>query len=73
MPEITGKVRSNVRDRVNAIPDLITKPIDTVMSGVEKLIAVQPVKAVTYVVEHVGDGAVSFVNKQADITRRWMG
>ena len=72
MPEVIGKVRSNVRDRVNAIPDLITKPIDTVMGGVENLIALKPVKAVTHVVEHVGDGAVSFVNKQADITLRWM-
>jgi len=73
MPEITGKVKSNVRERINAIPDLIIEPADTIVEGIEKLISLQPVKAVTHVVEHAGDGVVSFVNKQADITRRWWG
>jgi len=73
MPEILGKVKSNVRERINAIPDLVTKPMDTALESVGKLVSLQPVKAVTYAVEHAGDGMVSFVNKQADITRRWIG
>lgn len=68
-----GKVKSNLRERINAIPDLITEPIETVIEGVEKVVALQPVKGMTYIVEHTGDGVVHFVNKQADITRRWMG
>jgi len=68
-----NKVKSNMRDRINAIPGLITEPIETVLEGVEKLVALQPVKAVTHVVEHTGDGVVHFVNTQADITRRWAG
>jgi len=72
MPEIFDKVKSNMRDRINAVPDLVTKPVETVLEGGRKLVSLQPVKAVTYVIEHAGDGTVSFVNKQADITRRWM-
>lgn len=71
-PEVTSKLKSNLRERINAIPDLVTKPLDTLVTSVEKLISLQPVKAVTYLAEHAGDGAVSFVNKQADITKRWM-
>jgi len=67
------KIKSNVRERINAIPALITDPVETVVEGVEKLVALQPVKAATHVIEHAGDGVVSFVNTQADITRRWMG
>jgi len=73
MPEIFGKVKSNMRERINAIPDLITKPIDTAVECVSKVVSLQPVKAGTYAIEHAGDGVVSFVNKQADITRRWIG
>jgi len=73
MPEITGKVKTNIRERINAVPVLITKPMDTLVTGVENLIALKPVKAVTYVVEHAGDGVVGFINTQADITRRWWG
>ncbi len=72
MPEVATKVRTNIRDRVYAVSDLITKPIDTFFGSVEKLVSLQPVKAVTNLVEHAGDGAVSFINKQADITRRWL-
>jgi len=72
MPEIATKLKTNVRDRINAIPVLVTKPLDTLVASAEKLIALQPVKAVTNLVEHAGDGAVSFVNTQADITRRWV-
>lgn len=72
MPEVTNKLKSNFRERINAIPDLVTKPLDTVATSVEKLISLQPVKAITYLAEHAGDGAVSFVNKQAEITKRWM-
>jgi len=68
-----GKVKSNLRDRINAVPGLITEPIETLVEGVEKLVALQPVKAVTHVAEHAGDGVVHFVNTQADITRRWGG
>lgn len=70
--EVTNKLKTNLRERINAIPDLVTKPLDTFVTSVEKLISLQPVKAVTYLAEHAGDGAVSFVNKQADITKRWM-
>jgi len=73
MPEILGKVKSNVRERITAIPVLVTKPMDTTIEGIGKLVSLQPVKAVTYIVEHAGDGVVSFVNTQADITRRWIG
>jgi len=72
MPEIATKVKTNVRDRINAVPILVTKPLDTIVTSVEKLVALQPVKAVTNLVEHAGDGAVSFVNTQADIARRWV-
>jgi len=67
------QVKSNVRERINAIPDLITDPIETVVEGAEKLIKLQPVKAATHIVEHAGDGVVRFINTQADITRRWAG
>jgi len=73
MPEIMAKVKSNVRERISAVPVLITKPMDTALESVSKIISLQPVKAATYLVEHAGDGVVSFVNTQADITRRWMG
>jgi len=73
MPEIMAKVKSNVRERITAIPVLVTKPMDTAIEAVGKLVHLEPVKAVTYVVEHAGDGVVGFVNTQADITRRWMG
>jgi len=72
MPEIATKLKTNIRDRINAIPVLVTKPLDTLVTGAETLISLKPVKALTYVVEHTGDGVVSFVNTQADITRRWM-
>lgn len=73
MPEVFEKVKSNMRERINAVPDLVTKPVETVIESGRKLVSLQPVKAVTHLIEHAGDGAVSFVNKQADITRRWMG
>jgi len=72
MAEVVGKVKNNIRDRINAIPVLVTKPLDTLVTGAETLISMKPVKAVTYVIEHTGDGVVSFINTQADITRRWM-
>jgi len=68
-----GKVKSNLRDRINAITGLITEPIETVVEGVEQIVSLKPVKGITHVVEHTGDGVVHFVNTQADITRRWMG
>jgi len=61
-----------VKDRISAVPVLITKPIDTVMTSAKLLIGLKPVKAATNLIEHAGDGAVSFVNTQADITRRWV-
>ena len=73
MPEIFTKIKSNVRDRINAVPVLVTKPIDTVIEAAGKVVHLEPVKAVTYLAEHAGDGAITFVNTQADITRRWMG
>jgi len=73
MPEIMTKVKSNVRERISAIPILVTKPMDTAIEAVGKLVHLEPIKAVTYMVEHAGDGVVGFVNTQADITRRWMG
>jgi len=73
MPEIFTKVKNNMRDRINAVPLLVTKPIDTVMEAAGKLVHLEPVKAITHLAEHAGDGAVGFVNSQADITRRWIG
>lgn len=66
------KVKNNVRDRVNAVPTLLTTPLNTLVTSVENLIALKPVRALTNLVEHAGDGTVAFVNTQADITRRWM-
>jgi len=72
MPEIASNIKRNARDRINAVPILVTKPMDTVLESVSKVIALQPVKAATFLLEHAGDGVVSFVNTQADISRRWM-
>jgi len=72
MSEIVRKVETNVRDRINAIPVLVTKPMDTLMNSAKLLISLKPVKAATNLLEHAGDGAVSFVNTQADISRRWV-
>jgi len=72
MPDITDKVKSNMRERINAVAPLITTPFETILTGVKKVISMQPVKGVTYVLEHAGDGTVNFVNTQADITRKWM-
>lgn len=72
MSEVIRKVEMNVKDRINAVPVLITKPVDTLTTSVKNLIALKPVKAVTYAIEHAGDGVVSFINTQADITRRWI-
>jgi hypothetical protein len=68
-----GKVKNNLRERINAIPGLITEPIETVVEGIEEIVSLRPVKGITHIVEHTGDGVVHFVDKQADITRRWMG
>jgi hypothetical protein len=72
MSEIVTKVEGNLRDRINSVPVLVTKPIDTIMNSAKLLISLKPVKAATNLIEHAGDGAVSFINTQADITRRWV-
>jgi len=73
MVELVRKVERNLRDRINAVPDLITTPIDTVAEGIDKLLELKPVKAVTTIGKKIGDGAIRFVEKQAEITRRWLG
>jgi len=73
MPEIATQLKNNLRERVGAIPVLVTRPMDTVIESFGKLVAMEPVKAAMYLLEHAGDGVVSFVNTQADITKRWIG
>jgi hypothetical protein len=70
--EIAGKIKTNLKDRINAVPGLVTTPLNNIVTSVEKLVSLQPVKAATNLVEHAGDGVVDFVNTQADITKRWM-
>jgi len=72
MNEFVTKVETNVRERINAVPVLVTKPMDTLVTSAKLLISLKPVKAATNLLEHAGDGVVSFVNTQADITRRWV-
>jgi len=69
--EIGTHIRDNLRDRVNAIPPLLTTPVNTVVEAGEKLVSLRPLRAVTHVVEHVGDGVLHFINEQADISCRW--
>lgn len=73
MGEIVSKVERNIKDRIDAVPDLITTPIDTITDGVDKLLELKPVQAVTTIAKRVGDGAIKFVERQAEITRRWLG
>jgi len=72
MGEIIDKVQRNIRDRIEAVPELITTPIDTVTDGIDKLLELKPVKAVTTVAKKAGDAAIKFVERQAEITRRWV-
>jgi hypothetical protein len=72
--EMVGEsIKSNVKDRVEAltiIPDNFATGLSV---GVDRLTELKPVQAVAEFAQHLGDGVFKFVDKQAEITRRWAG
>jgi hypothetical protein len=66
------QIKANMRDRVNAItliPDNVAREADAIVGN---FTALKPVKAVTDTGKLLFEGVLDFVQRQADITRRWI-
>ena len=73
MADILRKVQNNVRDRVNSINLIVEGAEKDISSFIDHLLRLEPVQAVTEFGKAKGEGALNFVEKQAEITRRWLG
>jgi hypothetical protein len=73
MAEILRKVQNNVRDRVNALNLIVEGAEKDVSSFIDHLLKLEPAQAVTDFGKAKGEGVLNFVEKQAEITRRWLG
>lgn len=71
MPEIVGKVETNIKDRVNAFGLIADAAATTARDSVNHLLRLEPVQAAAVALEGIGDGVFRFFKKQAEITRRW--
>lgn len=69
--KVITRAQSNVEDRIKAFTALPSDAKDTIMSGKGELMAKKPVQAALTVVDNAGSGAIKFVKKQVEITRRW--
>jgi hypothetical protein len=70
--DLAEKVQSNIRDRVTAVNLIVEgaqKDISSVMNRLRKL---ELARAFTDFGKYKGEGVLNFVEKQAEITRRWV-
>lgn len=72
MPEIKEKVKSNVRERINAVSIVADNVSNAAGVFVDHLKKMEPVQAVCEAGKKAGDGTLEFIRKQAEITRRWV-
>lgn len=66
------QIKANMRERLDAIkliPDNFGRIADAVVTN---LTALKPVKALTDTGKLLGEGTLDFVQRQADITRKWV-
>lgn len=66
------QIKANVRERVNAIMFVPDNVVSMASTAVDDLTSLKPVKAVTDTGKLLGNGLLDFVQKQADITRKWL-
>jgi len=70
---IQKNLRTNLRDRLTAFT-LITEGAEKDLSVfVERLTRLEPVLAVSGLAKLKGEGILNFVERQAEISRRWLG
>jgi len=72
MPEVVDKVQKNLKDRVSAITAVPETAKNTLMEAKEEFMDMRPAKAATTVLKRVGDGVLTMIDEQLDITRRWI-
>jgi len=71
--EIGKNIKANIRDRLAAI-DLIAQGAEKDVSGfMNHLRKGEIVQAATSLASTKGEGTLAFVEKQAEISRRWLG
>jgi len=70
--DIVPKVESNVRDRISSVSIITDNVATTGKNSIDHLKKLEPVQAVTTLAGGVLRGAINFVGKQAEITRRWV-
>ena len=73
MVEIVDKVESNVKARVDATRDTLSKEVTTVKDAVKDVLGLRPVKGIVDLVANSIDNVGDFVKEQAEITRKWVG
>ncbi len=70
--DIASKVQNNIKDRVtavNLIVEGVQKDISSVMDRLRKL---EIARAFTDFGKYKGEGVLNFIERQAEITRRWL-
>lgn len=72
MPEVIEKLKTNLKDRFNAITKVPTAAVDTLKLAKDEAMDMRPGKAATTILKKAGDGFLDMVDEQLDITRRWM-
>lgn len=69
--KVISRAQTNVEDRIKATTSLPSDAKATIMSGKSELMDKKPVQAALTVVDNAGSGAIKFLKKQVEITRRW--
>lgn len=67
------KVKSNLTARIESVKVIPDNAVTTGRIFMDKITELKPVQAVVGVASHLGDGVLSFINKNAEITRQWIG
>jgi hypothetical protein len=66
------QIKANLRERMNALMLIPDNAVSMVSTAVDGVTALKPVKAITDTGKLLGNGLFDFIQKQADVTRKWL-
>lgn len=69
--EYATRIKTNLRDRVNAFMDIPNNAVSMVETIISKTKETKPVQGIIEATKKLGEGTLEFLRKQCEITRRW--
>ena len=69
--EYASRIKTNLRDRVNALMDIPNNAVSMVETVISLTKETKPVQGVLEATKKAGEGTLEFLKKQCEITRRW--